>query len=240
MHTYAPASLPRRGILALGLAGLAGCAAKPVVIDRAAMAGVRRIAVPTVGFPADADVQVRNPVARNFGLVGLITENVMRSNRIGAMKAALAARGFDPRGHFQTALTERLTARGLTVLPEAADATRGDFLPTYSAGGDRDAVLDTWVSQYGFIALSDISDAPFRPHVTLSTRLVHARDKSVLMQDTVVIDGVVEPASPRGGPPLGASTFKTFAEMEADPDRAVAGLRAALTAAADGVVRRLA
>lgn len=239
MRVSSPASFPRRGILALGLVGLAGCATKPIVIDRAAMAGVRRIAVPTVGFPSSPDVQVRDSVASRFGLIGLATESIMRGNRSDAVKAILAARGFDPRAHLQTALTERLAARGLTVLPEPADAARGDFLQTYATGG-RDAVLDTWVSQYGFVALSDASDAPFRPNVTLNTRLVQARDKSVLMQDTVLIDGVVEPVPARDSPPLGASTFRNFAEIEANPDRAVAGLRAALASAADGVVRRLA
>ncbi len=107
-------------------------------------------------------------------------------------------------------------------------------------GADRDAVLDIYVSTYGFIALSDASNMPFLPSVDLSARLVQARDRSVLMQAAVAVRGIEEPAKAPDGTSLGLGSFKNFAEIEANPGRAVACMRGALAAAADGLVRRLA
>lgn len=243
MHTSpsAPGLLPRRGILALGLAGLAGCAVgpQPVVLDRAVMAEVKRIAVPAVGFPPRPNVRVLNTATDHFGLIGAVAGAIILNNRLKSVEAMLASRGLDSRAYFQTALAERLTARGLTVLPGPADTAGGGFSQAHAVGDGRDAVLDVSVTTYGFVALNDSDGSPFRPGVGLNTVLVHARDRSVLMRDTVLIDGVAEPVLTHDGTPLGAPTFKDFREIEADPDRAVASLRAALAAAADGVAGKL-
>ena len=163
--------LPRRGFLALTLAGLAGCASKPIVLDRAAMSDVKRIGVPTPGFPRSVDIVVTNATSRYFGSIGQITGSIIRGNRSDAVTAMMASRGMDPRATFQTALADRLATRKLAVVPEQASATRNGFLPTYAGGDGRDAILDTVVPQYGFLALDDSDSSPFRPTVLVRTRL---------------------------------------------------------------------
>ena len=59
------------------------------------------------------------------------------------------------------------------------------------------------------------------------------------MEDTVLTNGIQGSALAADGTPLGLATFKNFTELEANPDRAVASLRQAFAAAADGVVARL-
>jgi hypothetical protein len=203
------------------------------------MADVKRIGMPTPGFPRSVDIVVTNTTSRYFGSIGQITGSIIRGNRSDAVTAMMASRGMDPRAAFQTVLADRLAAHRLAVVPEQASATRRDFLPTYAGGGDRDAILDTVVSQYGFLALDDSDSSPFRPTVLVRTRLTSAHDRSVLMVDTVLINGVQGPALAADGTALGLATFKDFTELEASPDRAVASLRQAFAAAADGVVARL-
>ena len=100
-------------------------------------------------------------------------------------------------------------------------------------------MLDAFVVAYGFLALDDRDASPFRPTVVVSTRLVHAANRSVLMQDTFAINGVENAAiSPDPAAP-NLPTFKDFTELESDPRRAVASLGAALSVAADGIGRRL-
>lgn len=233
--------MSRRGVLAGTTAVLVGCATdKPIVVDHAAMAAVRRIGLPTVGFPADPTVKVMNTFTNRLGLVGVVAEGIIRTNRGDAVRAMLAAHTFDPQAHFQVALVERLRARKLAVAPEAADPARRAFLAKYEAVPDCDAVLDIFVVGYGFLALDDHDASPFRPTVVLSTRLVQAADRSVMMQDMVAVNGVEGATMPPGDTSPLLPTFKDFAEIEANPGRAVASLRAALSAAADGVGRRLA
>ena len=203
------------------------------------MADVRRIGLPTTGFPRSVDIVVTNATSRYFGSIGQITGSIIRGNRSDAVTAMMAAHGMDPRSTFQAALADRLAARKLLVVPEQASATRRDFLPSYGGGDGRDAILDTVVAQYGFVALDDSDTSPFRPTVVVKTRLTHARDRSVLMEDMVLTNGVQGPALAADGAPLGLATFKDFTELEANPARAVASLRQAFAAAADGVVARL-
>ena len=195
--------LPRRGLLALGMASLAGCAAvsKPIVIDHAAMAEIRRVSLPTVGFPASPTVTVMNTVTDRLGLVGQITGAIIRKNRMEAVRAMMASQAFDPHAHFHAALAERLRARRLIIAPEPADPARQAFLAKYEPAPGHDAVLDAFIVGYGFLALDDRDASPFRPTVILSTRLVQATNRSVMMQDTVTVNGVDDVAAPSNAPP---------------------------------------
>ncbi|WP_376090149.1 hypothetical protein ACE7GA_19260 [Roseomonas sp. CCTCC AB2023176] len=221
----------------VGVAGLAGCATNPpVAIDREAMARVKRVAVPTVAFPGSPDIAVTNTASQHFGLIGAVAGAVVRNNRIEAIKTMLASQRFDAQAQFDLALSERLVARNLAIVRETASPVRRNFLETYRQGADRDAVLDVVVLAYGFLAHDDRDTSPYRPTVLVRARLVDARDRSVMMQDAVTINGVEGTV---GAADPGQATFSSFSQMEARPDLTVASLRAALTAAADGVVRRL-
>ncbi len=204
------------------------------------MANIHRVALPTVGFPENPNIAVMNTATDRLGFVGQIAGIVIRKNRMDAVRTMMASQTFDPQLHFHAMLIERLRAQSFAIAPESADPARRTFLAKYEPAPGHDAVLDAFVVTYGFLALDDRDASPFRPTVVVSTRLIQAANRSVLMQDTFTVNGVedasisLDPAAPS------LSTFKDFTELEADPRRAVASLGAALSAAADGIGRRLA
>ena len=215
---------------------LAGCAARPVVFDRSAMAGIRQVALPTPGFPATPDVWVLGGAFNSFSLIGM----AVRSNRSDALVALMRAKGFDPPAVFLAELVSRLRTMRLTTIELAADPRRSAFLDGYPGPDSDDAALDVVVSQFGFFALTPSNDTPFRPGVTIGMRLVNARDRSVLMQDKVTNTGVDAPVSgPAGTPATVPASFTNFSDIEANPDLTLQSLTLALSYAAQTVVSRL-
>ncbi len=234
--------ITRRAALLVALGSLAACAtAKPILLDRSAMSDVKRVGLPRVGFPDYPTVQVTNAVGNAFGAIGLISTAIVANNRIDALTALMGSRGFDGRAFFTRQLVEQVTALRLDLIAEPGEpgaGSRKQFLEAYGPALGQDAILDIFISRYGFIASSDRDDAPYRPAVELGVRLVQARDRSVLMQDRLAMDALDVPmAQPTGQPAPFA--FHTFADITADPDRAVAGLKGALSYAVGSVCRRL-
>lgn len=233
-----PAALPRRAAVLGSLALVAGCVARPVAIDRASMAGVKQIALPTPGFPKSPDVAVLQGIGPQFGLIGIISTAVVRGNRSDALVALMRSKDFDARSVFENALADQLRAKRLTTVAVSASPTRRSFVDAYPAADADDAALDVYVSSYGFFAFTDSDDSPYRPGVSLSMRLVSARDRSVLMQDQVVNSGIDAPITTPSGsgvPPA----FTSFSDVTANPDLAIQALRLSLTYAAQAVGSRL-
>lgn len=253
-------AIRRTVLIGAASAILAGCARNgPIVLDRQAMAGIKRIGLPMVGVARSPDVRVVNGVSERMaglglvGAIGAISGSIVRANRSDAVVSMMAARGFDPGPALTAMLDSALKARGFIVVPMAAEPKRS-FLTTIAAAPEYDAVLDCYVSTYGFYALNDSDDSPFRASVAVPARLVGAGG-AVLMQDTVVISSGDKPAvtsaAVAGGasalpatPPLepGAAapgTFRSFSDAEKDPTSAVESLRVAFQLAAAGVVRRI-
>jgi hypothetical protein len=223
----------------LGSMGLlASCAMKPVAVDKASMAGVKRVGLPNPGFPNSPEVAVLNGIGQQFGLIGLVSTAIVRGNRSDAVVALMASKGFDPHYYFRDKLTARLQALNIEAVPEPAAVGRSSFLKDYAFASTDDAVLDVFVSRYGFFAFSDRDDTPYRPGVSLSMRLVSARDRSVLMQDTVLNTGIDAPVGKGTGsvPP----SFTSFSDVTGNPDLAVTSLQLALAYAADTIGSRMA
>ena len=211
---------------------------KQVTIDRSAMAGVRRVALPTAGFPSSPSVGVINGIGKQFGAIGLISTAIVQSNRSDALAALMAKRGFDPRSVFQSALAAHLQALRLTVMAEPADGSRSGFIKDVTVPAGDNALLDVAVRSYGFFAFSDSDSSPYRPGLSLDVRLVGA-DGSVLMQDKILntgIDALVGKGPAAAVPP----SFTTFSDVTANPELAVSALRLAFDYAADAVTDRLA
>ncbi len=220
------------------LTAVAGCAVKPVLLDRASLAGVRQVALPTPGFPSAPTVDVTQGVGKSFGAIGLITTAVVNGNRSDALAAIMAAKGFDPRAAFTQGLNDKLRSLGFTPLAETANPTRSGLLDNYVSANQRDAVLDVAMARYGLIALSDADEEPYRPAVALQVRLVNAQDHSVLMQDQLIFAGIDAPLQRPDGP-AAVISFKTFDQVRANPDLAVAAIRGALAYAVDAIGKRL-
>ena len=211
---------------------------KPVALDRTTMADVKRVGLPSTGFPNAPTIDVINGVGKQFGLVGLVTTAIVQSNRSSEVTSLMAAKGFDPHAYFEAEVADRMRNRGLAVLPLAADGKRQDFLTSYPSATVDDAVLDVFVSGYGFFAFSDADDSPYRPAVSLAMRLVNARDRSILMQDRLVNTGLEAPVA--GAPSATPPSFTTFSGVTDNPDLAIIALSNALAYAADAVGTRLA
>lgn len=231
--------IARRWLLLGSAAGLAGCVTKPVVLDRSQMAGVKRIGIPGVGFPSSPTVDVINGIGKQFGLVGLVSTGIVQSNRSDAVTELMRAQSFDPRASFTQSVVDQLQSRGLTAIAAAGSERRSDYLDSYAALTDVDAVLDMYVFRYGFAALDDRDRSPYRPTVYLGARLVSTRDRSVLMQDKVYLNGIDAPLPQPGGGPPAPYAFETFSQVTDDPARAVSALRESLRFAAASVVERV-
>lgn len=230
----------RRAALLGGLGLLAGCAAKPVLLDRSAMAGVKRVGLPTIGAPGSPTVQVAQPIGNSFGAIGILSTAIVRGNRESALKALLASQALDAQSCLTQAVTDDLRAQGLTVVPMAADSRRSSFVARADGEPTVQAILDIYISQYGFIAASDSDDAPYHPSVILAARLIGAQDRTVMMQDTVALNEIDVPLPQPNGAPPAPYAFYTFSQVTDDPVRAAMALRGALKYAADSVGKRLA
>lgn len=218
----------RRALL-IGTAALVGCASTgPVVLDRQALAGVRRVAVPTPGMPAQPTVEVVNGVPGQLGVLGRIAGDAAHDRRVEVLGSLLQAQGLHASDTLQRDLIDRLRARGFGPVPQSADPARQAFLSADPADPAHDATLDVYVTRYGFVALSEASSEPYHPTIGLAVRLTRASDTAVLLRDAITIGDVA-----------GAPTFGSFVGIENDPARAAASLRLAFSAAADQVMQRL-
>jgi hypothetical protein len=222
-------------------ATLAGCATKPIALDRQALASVHSVALPTPGFPNQPGVAVLNGVARSlpgvFGIIGAVATATTMSHRQDALVAIFAEKNFDGEAYFNQQLTQRLAARQLASSPIPADHRRNDFLEAYPAFPNDGALLDVVVTSYGLAALNDSDSSPYRPAVGLKLRLI-APDKSVLMQDELLNLGIqADPQLPNDTP---TAAFTTFGDVRNNPDGAVTAMKQAFDYAAAVVDRRLA
>lgn len=226
--------LSRRNVLLAVVPALAGCVAKPIILDRQAAANIKRIGLPTIGMPTSPTVTVINAVSNQLGVIGLIAGATVRSNRRDALSRILASRGFDARSLLSAALTTQLTARGMTLVPFPVDPNRSDFLASVPASPAYDAVLDLYVSEYGFVALSDADADPYRATIQTPVRLVATPGRDILMKDSITISSSDTTATaPK------KLTFSSFSDIENDPAAGVAALSAAFEDLATGIVRRI-
>lgn len=228
----------RWGAMAV-LLWLGACAAPPIPYDRQGGGGVRTIGLLTPPMSETATVFVWGSPGRMFGLVGALAEAAAQSAREGRVKAALETQPFKPRPLFETALGEALGAQGYAVVPVAVERPKKDFLDRYDGlPAGPDAWLDCYFVEWGYIAVGGGDDTPYRPYLNVTCRLVRARDGAVLMRDRVIYNWFFNRDPPMGSvtiPPDPQFSFTTSDDLVADPARAVAGITAALRAAAGAI-----
>src|ERR1700712_2664845 len=87
-------------LLGAGGAFAACAAAKPILLDRSAMGRVRKVGLPSVGFPAYPTRPGTKAVGNHCGAIGLIATAVVDNNRVDALTALMNSRGFDARDFF--------------------------------------------------------------------------------------------------------------------------------------------
>lgn len=219
---------------------LAACATPytPTPFDRDA-ATVESIAVIGDTLPEKATVTQVASAGSSFGLIGALIDAGVDANREGRFKEMLAEHGFDPKPDFEASLTAALADKGYAVeiLP-AAKRARPEFLAGY--GGfetEADAFLDIATEVYGYLSAG--AGQPWRPTFICEVRLVSAADGSTLMQNAIVYN----PLTAREGvvtiTPDPSYNFRNVKEIEENPEKAVAGMRDAMTKVAQTIASTL-
>lgn len=231
--------LPRTLCAALFLFALAGCVSAPkhLAFNREADSGAKRVVVLTMRH-SDIDLFIVNNPALNFGLIGLAIEEANRQPKAHWLKDEVTKSRFDYLGEFRSALTEAMAAKGYELrwsdpvqLPEKAkDVARENYglRKTYASVIDADAQLDINFGFIGYAAAGSSSDAPYRPTVVLSARMVSADGKRVLFEDLIEYNPVFpNQSSPITIEPDDQYRYPEFNALQAAGPQAVKGLQVA-------------
>lgn len=221
-------SLLRRAAAAAGVLLLAACASTPEIpFERTAQ--IKTIGVLSPGIPSGPSVVLASSVGQSFGLIGALVDAGMESNRESQFEGLMKTDHFVFGDTFKDSLTAQLKEQGYTVVDVPAERKSGDYVEKYpAAGGTADAYLDVVVVSYGYIASGIGADTPYRPFVVAKCRLLRASDSSVLMQDAVIYNRVMNqyPANDKAVtiPPDPKFTFANFDSLVAYPKDAASDL----------------
>jgi len=237
MHRFYRLSLTLAA--ALLLLALAGCVTAPkhLAFNREAAVGTKRVVVLTMRH-ADINLFIVNNPALNFGLIGLAIEEANRQPKVRWLKDEVAKSGFDYLVEFRSALTEAMAAKGYELRwsdpvqqPEnAKDVARENFglRKSYVGVADVDAQLDLNFGFIGYAAAGSSSDAPYRPTVVVSARMVSADGKRVLFEDLIEYNAVFpNQSSPITIEPDDHYRYPEFNALQAAGPEAINGLRVA-------------
>ena len=173
-------------------------------------------------------------------VIGGLAVAVAEKARNVQLQDIVQSRGYSGPAHFVDYLRAAVAAEGYHVIH--ADMERGgfDYLSDYGTTSGADAWLDCVGLEWGYLAASSGNDTPYRPEALVKCRLVSAKDRKILMRDLFVYTyssigsrGFVTVA------PDPAYVFPNFDTLKADPDRAVAGIDAALKGVAQAVAAQI-
>ncbi len=229
---------------ALLLLALAGCVTAPkhLAFNREADQGAKRVLVLTMRH-SDIDLIIVNNPALNFGLIGLAIEEANRLPKAHWLKDEVAKNHFDYLGEFRSKLTEAMAAKGYELrwsdpvqqAEKTKDVAREDFglRKSYAGVADADAQLDVNFGFIGYAAAGSSSDAPYRPTVVLSARMVSADGKRVLFEDLIEYNPVFpNQSSPITIEPDDHYRYPEFNALQAAGPDAVKGLQVAFAGTA--------
>ncbi len=225
--------------IGLGLA-LTACATPytPTPFDRDT-ASVESIAVIADTLPEKPTVTQVASAGSSFGLLGALIDAGVDANREGRFKEMLTENGFDPQPMFDAALTESLAEKGYAVEFAAAPARARQVLLEKYDGFETsaDAYLDIATEGYGYLSAG--AGKPWRPTFVCEVRLVSAADGSTLMQNAIVYN----PLNAREGviniTPDPSFNFRNVKEIEENPEKAIAGMKDAMSKVAQTIASTL-
>jgi len=223
-----------RHILVALLAFVAiGCASLPEIpYDRAASSDIKKIGILTPSIPKRAVAVLATSPGQSFGLIGGLVEASMRSAREDRLEAISQQRQFIFETLFMARVTEALQKHGYVVSNVPFTRQGTDLSKIYPKGpSEVDAYLDISVLMHGYVATGITT--PWRPHVTLSLRLVRATDSSVLAQDSVIYNPFGPSKDVITIAPNPARQYNQFDDLIADAAGAVTGMHEATEASAD-------
>lgn len=217
------------GMAAIVAVVMSACQSMPQVpYDRATAGNIKTIHVVTLAMPERPGVVLASTVGQSFGLIGALIDAGMQSSRESDFEEVAKAQNFDGKATLLRHLDASLAAGGYAIARGDIVRKKQDFLEAYSqpAGAPADAHLDI-VVHYGYYA-AGIS-TPYRPFVSLTSKLVRASDKALLMQRSVFYNPLgVAPEQTVTIAPDPAYEFADFDALKGNPEKAVKGLDVAL------------
>jgi|SRR5580692_1872649 hypothetical protein len=211
---------------------LAGCASIPEVPYDHTTANVHTIGVPTPSYPSGPSVVLASTVGQSLGLIGALADASMQANRDSKFQDILSQQKYSLPDQFSKDLETALTQHGYAVVPISIDRKDSGLLKDMPAAPQPvDAYLDVVVWSYGYIAAGIGQDTPYRPFVSVQCKLIKASDRSVLMQDVIVLNAVNP--TPQNKQitltPNPTFQFADFDSLTTQPDKATEGLRKSVT-----------
>jgi hypothetical protein len=227
----------QRLLACLFVIGLAACASPPEIpFDHASNPGIKNIGVLQPAMSAKPTMWLASDVGQSFGLIGALVDASLQESRDKKFMSLLLAQGVRPDTNFLDDVRTALTSHGYTVTSIPQVRTNMDLLKTYPTGQfNVDAYLDIAVVNYGYVAAGIGDSTPYRPFLGARCRLVRASDGAVLMEDTIIYNPIGPTAKIVTIAPDPAYAFKDFDTLTGDPDNAVKGLNAALSASATSI-----
>jgi hypothetical protein len=203
----------RWSVLVVALA-LAACTRQAV--DPTLSAKIHKVALLEVSDPKSYRFDTGSHAGDAFGLIGLAVRVADLNDRSDRLNASMTSAGLHIGPELTGAIEQALREKGIEVVRvavkrPAADAFVDDFSPVPP---DVDAVLDTRVTLAGYYAAAL---GAWRPELITETRLIAPGDHR-----TLGVRGIKQ------GVMDAAYAFPDYHDVLASPDRAAAGLRAAL------------
>jgi len=231
----------RRPALALAVAFLllTGCTPSrlaPSITDAAATKSIKTIAFVTPALPGSITLASLAPitVAGSLGgVLGFAYDQSVQKNHANAFSSLLAENNFVPGQVLAADITQRLQAKGYTIMRVQAARPTTDFLTSYPAATPpADAYLDVVLAVVGYFTTT--ITAAYEPIVEVKFRLVRAGDNQVLAQGSFqysILRGDIHP-DPK-------YNFGHYGDFQTNPSLAIAGISDGLSQAADTIVDSL-
>jgi hypothetical protein len=203
----------RWSVLVVALA-LAACTRQAV--DPTVSAKIHKVALLEVGEPNSYRFETSGHVGQAFGAIGMAVKMADLDDRSDRLSGAMAIAGLQIGPELTGAIERALRQKGTEVVRVAAwRPAANKFVDDYPAvPPDVDAVLDTRITLAGYFSAAL---GGWRPELIVETRLVAPGDHRTLGVRGIK-QGVTDPAY----------AFPGYHDVLASPDRAAAGLRAAL------------
>jgi hypothetical protein len=236
------ARLTATAISALAIA-LSACSSFPTQeFNKDANQKVHVIAVAPIGLPDKPMVTIVNAVGNSFGLIGAAVEATRAANASNEAATELASGGLTYKTQFPAEIESGLKAAGFEVqmLPGSrTGAETSKFLAAEPAPSGADAVLDIYVSYFGYVAAS--AKSPYRPAIHLEARLLDVKTQKVLFADQIYYNNFTPTAAKKAITiePDPQAVFADRAAMRAAPTEVTQWMRAATKAVADELAKQL-
>lgn len=228
---------------------VSGCVSAPPrqSYNRAAQAVKTIVVLPM--RQSTADVVIMNNPGYSFGLIGALVAEANLAPKRDKLRTQLRQAGFDQGAALRESLGRALQQRGYAVVwPEQlidpnSHTPRDGFggRKAFGSVGDGQAQLDMDFNFIGYTAAGATKNAPYRPTVRVSARLIDSTGKSTLFRDTFAYNNVaIGPA--RDAVSIEADpqySYPDFDDLDAADAKSAEGLRVAIQAIADKIAERL-